>query len=104
MAKKFHKGNKLFLALGFTLIGAIEGAARLETSGERQNMTSGLEKVWGKMNELENQVVEIKTIIADAEKKDTFFDVQFNALEDRVRKVEVDEAKLQEDTLKGLPR
>src|SRR5271157_4917728 len=95
LAKRFHKGNKIFLAIGFTLIGMIEGVARWESSSERGNVSSGLEKLWTQMSALKEQVVEIKTIIADAEKKAVVFDAQFNSIEARLRKVETDAAKME---------
>jgi hypothetical protein len=104
LARKFYRGNRLFLSIGFALIGAIEGLGRWESSGERQNVSMGLDKLWAERHDVEKDVIEMKTVIADAEKKGAFFDAQYNALEARMRKVEIDEAKLQEDSPRAPTR
>jgi hypothetical protein len=92
-ARNYSKGNRMFITIGFVIVGAIDGFSHFQSSSDRSVVTVGLDKVWEQVSAMHTDVTELKTFIAEQTKHDKEFDDQVLKLEDRVTHDEIEAAR-----------
>lgn len=90
--KNYSKGNRLWLMLGFSLVGAIQGGFHFEEAGERGGVLRKLDAIESEVSELKTEIATLSQTVQDAEKAGGDFRVHFASIEDRVRLIELKQA------------
>lgn len=96
--KNWSKGNRRFITLGFLIIGVLDGLVHYKSTTNQSDVTLGLGRLWEEVNSVKNDVTEIKTLLRGAEKNRDAVDAELLLMQDRLRKVEIDEARIAADS------
>lgn len=89
---KYSKGNRFWLAVGFVVIGSVQGLLHWDESHARGDVTDSIEKFSEQIEDLRIGFGELKTTVEVDEKQNADFKQRFSDVDAALKKIELNQA------------